>query len=55
MVKRNACGCNGRVTNNKKIGKTDKLLGYKLGLATFTQAKIYLELGNFESDPRFPK
>jgi len=39
----------------KKIEKTDKLLAYKLGLATFTQAKIYLELGKFESDPRFPK
>ena len=39
----------------KKIEETDKLLAYKLGLATFTQAKTYLELGNFESDPRFPK
>ena len=39
----------------KKLEKMDKSLADKLALATFTQAKTYLELGDFERDPRFPK
>ena len=27
----------------------------ELGLIAFTQARTYLELGDFESDPRLPK
>ena len=27
----------------------------ELGLIAFTQARTYLELGDFERDPRFPK
>ena len=39
----------------KKLEKMDKSLADKLALATFTQAKTYLELGDFEQDPRIPK
>jgi len=38
----------------KMVGK-ENLYSDKLALMTFTQAQTYLELGDFESDPRFPK
>ncbi len=39
----------------KILAKTGDALADKLALFTFAQAQTYLELGDFESDPRFPK
>lgn len=39
----------------KILVKTGDALADKLALFTFAQAQTYLELGDFESDPRFPK
>jgi hypothetical protein len=39
----------------KTIANAGDSLAEKLVLITLTQAQTYLELGDFESDPRFPK
>lgn len=38
----------------EKVKMGDSLAG-KLALMGFTQAQTYLELGDFEQDPRIPK
>ena len=39
----------------KKIAKMGNPLANELALIAFTQARTYLELGDFEQDPRLPK
>lgn len=39
----------------KKMVRKENLYSDKLALMTLTQAQTYLELGDFERDPRFPK
>ena len=39
----------------KEIAKMGNSLADSLALIAFTQAQTYLELGDFERDPRFPQ
>ena len=39
----------------KEIAKMGNSLADNLALIVFTQAQTYLELGDFERDPRFPQ
>ena len=39
----------------KEIAKMGNSLADDLALIGFTQAQTYLELGDFEQDPRIPK
>ena len=39
----------------KEIAKMGNSLADNLALIAFTQAQTYLELGDFERDPRFPQ
>ena len=39
----------------KEIAGTGNELAEQLALISFTQARVFVELGDFKEDPRFPK